>query len=132
MMYNQFQAMKAKFKGEPLDYKTDMCVPSQSLTVREILTRFVRSGIVDAQGHNVYFDGEDGQVDESCVDVTQNPDFDLADASAILTEIAQRKKTSAASKSVGKAKVEPKGGNEVDDAKAKTAAENSDSSNDVE
>ncbi len=88
---NSFTAVYAnKEDKEPRGYDftevESQTVPNQALTIQEILTRFTTSGSLPI-GKQVYYDDED--VNEP--DPTLDPDFDLADATAIKEDIEQRK-----------------------------------------
>lgn len=71
---------------ERLDYVNSDTIPDQSMSMREILNRFVKGLPLDSVARQVYYDGED---DFDKDDPTLRPDFDLADASQIKRDIEQ-------------------------------------------
>lgn len=68
--------------------RPSLTVPDQSLTIEEILKRFVVGESLPI-GKNVYHDGEDPDFND--YDPTLDPNFDLADATQIKMQIAERK-----------------------------------------
>lgn len=81
------------YSGVTIPGKSE-CVPSQSLTVQEILRRF-QSGTMDERILNQYneFDDDkdlDGLLDDP--DPLYRPDFDLADATNIVSQTYNQQK----------------------------------------
>jgi len=76
--------LQGDFPAEDLDYLTDMTVPNQSLTVQEIMERFTRGQSLPDITRRVSFDGSD---DFDSIDRTQEPDYDLSDATIDLAEL---------------------------------------------
>lgn len=72
------------FKQIDIDYKTDLTVPNQSLSVNDILTNFTRGVGMQSVARSVYHDGYD---DFDSDDDTLRPDFDLSDVSNASEEI---------------------------------------------
>jgi hypothetical protein len=74
-------ALEGRF--ENLDYETDLTVPDQTLTIREILNRFTLGQPVEG-GKSIDYDGTD---DFDATDPTLDPDFDISDAERIIKDI---------------------------------------------
>lgn len=70
--------------------------PGQSFTTREIYTRFLQTGRVLGEMRNVSYDSDNNDnVDFDSYDRTQEPDFDLVDATEVknmLTNSAEQRK----------------------------------------
>lgn len=92
---NMFTA-RCSARGENLDYENSDTIPDQSMSMREILNRFVKGLPLDSVSRSTYYDGED---DFDSDDPTLRSDFDLADASemkrnienSLLEEFTKRK-----------------------------------------
>lgn len=78
-------------RTEVLDTVTVITVPDQSLTIREIVDRYVRNIPIDMISHDIYYDGDSEVLTHDDVDITASPDFDLADYSAYLEALKQRR-----------------------------------------
>ena len=84
---NYSELVMEKDRFEKLDTKTLVTVPDQSMTIREIMDRFV-VGQEMSIGKYIYYDGSENFDD---IDETLDPAFDLADHTAISQEIASNK-----------------------------------------
>lgn len=87
MLLNNLQRLDFSNPYEVQSDTVSLTVPNQSMTVREIVERFVRGQDIDSISHDVYYDGLE---DYDRADPTLRPDFDLSDYSAISEEIEER------------------------------------------
>lgn len=112
---NMFQYEPSAHTGESYKDVLSLTVPDQSLTVREIVTRFVNGQPVTGS-HSVYYDNVD---DFDVIDPTLDPSFDLADATAIANQLAE-----SSARRLAKAKAHKEGTQRsgVDDAEASAEA----------
>lgn len=87
-------------RTEILDYETVNTVPDQSMTLREIVDRFSMGISVDAE-HPTYYQGTIDEVDESFIDPTKDPAFDLSDYTSISQSIISRQREAEAKATAG-------------------------------
>ena len=107
------------FEQIDIDYKTDLTVPNQSLSVNDILTNFTRGVGMQSVARSVYYDGID---DFDADDDTLRPDFDLSDVSNASEEINNALKAESERKARKKIKEEETDDEMEDEPKAKNSA----------
>ena len=81
---SNIDVQSSDFEQIDIDYKTDLTVPNQSLSVNDILTNFTRGVGMQSVARSIYYDGFD---DFDSDDDTLRPDFDLSDVSNASEEI---------------------------------------------
>ena len=107
------------FEQIDIDYKTDLTVPNQSLSVNDILTNFTRGVGMQSVARSVYYDGID---DFDSDDDTLRPDFDLSDVSSASEEINNALKAESERKARKKIKEEETDDEIEDEPKATNSA----------
>ena len=116
---SNIDVQSSDFEQIDIDYKTDLTVPNQSLSVNDILTNFTRGVGMQSVGRSVYYDGiEDFDSDDD----TLRPDFDLSDVSNTLEEINNALKAESERKASKKIKEEQSDDEMDDEPKAKNSA----------
>lgn len=94
--------------------EVSLTVPEQSMSLKEIIERYVKGQQLDV-GKNVYYDDPDDF--DSVMDIP--PDFDLSDAELIFNEIAEnqrvRKESELKDESEESERVKQSGKNEVNE-----------------
>lgn len=107
------------FEQIDIDYKTDLTVPNQSLSVNDILTNFTRGVGMQSVARSVYYDDFD---DFDSDDDTLRPDFDLSDVSNASVEIQNALQAESERKARKKIKEEETDDEIEDEPKAKNSA----------
>lgn len=96
---NYTQDLHKNSPGENIDYKTDLCVPDQSLSLDEIILRFASGQPVNG-GRPSYYGGETLDT----FDPTQHPGNDVIDIQNEYDQVTTRIKQTKANKQAAEAK----------------------------